>query len=96
MNSSIDHQIVLLLKLIKELNSCTEQLNENTVKYEKYVTALENNGLFTNSVKRLRDTYFVNTKSRLDKISSKIQEKDIPDVKRLIIKLQKIKSIMEQ
>ncbi len=96
MNSSIEYQIELLQKLIKELDFFSATVKENTNKYQKYISVLESNGLFSNAVTRLSDEYYVNTKARLDSLVEQVQGKDIPDARELINRLEDIKASMEQ
>ena len=96
MNSSIEYQIELLEKLIKELDFFSTQVTETTNKYRKYIEVLENNGLFANAVSRLTDEYYINTKARLNEIVEQVQNKDIPDARDLIRRLESIKASMEQ
>lgn len=96
MNSSIEYQIELLEKLIRELDFFSSQVTETNNKYRKYISVLESNGLFSNAVNRLTDEYYINTKARLNEIVNQVQEKDIPDAKSLISRLESIKSSMEQ
>ena len=95
MNASIEYQIDLLKKLIRELDYFTSQVVVTTERYRKYISVLESNGLFDNAVKRLSDEYYINTKANLDEIVKKVQEKDIPDVQDLIQRLERIKASME-
>ncbi len=96
MNASVEYQIDLLEKLIRELDFFSSQVTETTQRYRKYIQVLENNGLFTNAVSRLTDEYYVNTKARLNEIVEQVQNKDIPDAKELISRLENIKAAMEQ
>ena len=95
MNASIEYQIELLKKLIRELYYFTSQVVTTTERYQKYISVLKSNGLFENAVKRLSEEYYVNTKANLNEIVKKVQEKDIPDVQNLIKRLEKIKASME-
>lgn len=96
MNTNIEYQIELLEKLIRELDFFSTQVAETTNKYQKYISVLENNGLFTNAINRLTDEYYINTKARLNEVVNQVQNKDIPDAKDLIRRLEKIKVSMEQ
>ena len=96
MKKNLEYQIELLEKLIKELDFFSSQVNETTNRYQKYISVLESNGLFQNAVNRLTNEYYANTKAELDKIVERVQNKDIPDVKKLIRNLEAIKASMEQ